>query len=245
VETIYFDPDFEEPLIEFQSDAAGGGERAFSSLSDGFQNILSLGLDLALRALQLNPGLGASAFSETPGVVLIDEIDQHLHPTWQRTVAKGFHEAFPNMQFIMATHSPLVALGSAQFAQTVHLRADAAGARAVELEPYVLGATVDDTLRSEAFDVGTTWSPRVLELLKDRSQILEAQQKHPESDELSASLRENALELEKHRSSPVLHTEDLIRLIIRDLVGDVALLTPQAREELRRKALERIRAEAR
>jgi predicted ATP-binding protein involved in virulence len=244
VESIHFDPDFEEPLIEFQSDAAGGGERAFSSLSDGFQNILSLGLDLALRALQLNPELGASAFSETPGVVLIDEIDQHLHPTWQLTVAKGFYEAFPKMQFIIATHSPLVALGSAQFAQTVHLRADASGARAVELESYVLGATVDETLRSEAFDLGSTWSPRILELLTKRSQLLEDQQKYPESDELSASLRENALELEKYRSSPVLHTEDLIRLIIRDLAGDVAFLTPQDLEALRRKALERIRSQA-
>ena len=244
VESIYFDPDFEEPLIEFQTDVAGGGQRAFSSLSDGFQNILSLGLDLALRALQLNPGLGASAFSETPGVVLIDEVDQHLHPTWQRMVAMGFHQAFPKMQFIIATHSPLVALGSAQFAKTVHLRADAVGARAVELESYVLGATVDDTLRSEAFDVGTTWSPHILELLTQRSQLLEEQQNHPDSDELSASLRENALEIEKHRSTPPLHTEDLIRLIIRDLAGDVAFLSPQDREVLRKKALERIRAEA-
>ena len=144
----------------------------------------------------------------------------------------------------MATHSPLVALGCAQFAKTVHLRADAVGARAVELESYVLGATVDDTLRSEAFDVGTTWSPHILELLTKRSQLLEEQQKHPGSDDLCASLRENALEIEKHRGTPLLHTEDLIRLIIRDLAGDVAFLSPQGREVLRKKALERIRAEA-
>jgi len=45
---------------------------------------------------------------DVPGVVLIDEVDAHLHPTWQRRVGLWFREHFPKMQFIVTTHSPLV-----------------------------------------------------------------------------------------------------------------------------------------
>ena len=64
---------------------ANGEKVPFSSLSDGVRNVLSMVMELALRCYLLNPSQGENAPSETPGIVLIDEIDLHLHPEWQHT----------------------------------------------------------------------------------------------------------------------------------------------------------------
>lgn len=77
-------------------------------LSDGQRNVLYLVSELAYRAAVLNPQLGDRAYAETPGVVLIDEIDLHLHPTWQRRIVEDLRRTFPKVQFIATTHSPLI-----------------------------------------------------------------------------------------------------------------------------------------
>lgn len=77
-------------------------------LSDGQRNVLFTALDIAYRASILNPHLRSEACAQTPGVVLIDEIDLHLHPKWQRRVVDDLRSAFPSIQFIVSTHSPHV-----------------------------------------------------------------------------------------------------------------------------------------
>lgn len=77
-------------------------------LSDGQRNILYMVLDIAYRAVTLNPHFEYRACRETPGIVLIDEIDLHLHPRWQRHVVDDLRKIFPNVQFIVTTHSPLI-----------------------------------------------------------------------------------------------------------------------------------------
>ncbi|NNB93821.1 AAA family ATPase [Corallococcus exiguus] len=82
------------------------------NLSDGYRAVLSITFEL-LRQLSLAyPKL--ALFDKTgrivsrPGVVMIDEVDAHLHPTWQREIGPWFCKHFPNIQFIVTTHSPLV-----------------------------------------------------------------------------------------------------------------------------------------
>ena len=84
------------------------GDLPVSLLSDGIRNMIGLVADIAFRATKLNPQLGAEASAKTPGIVLIDEVDMHLHPTWQQVVLGGLAAAFPEMQFIVTTHSPQV-----------------------------------------------------------------------------------------------------------------------------------------
>ena len=84
------------------------GEMIVDDLSDGFRSIISMVADLAYRMVRLNPQLGERAVLETPGLVLIDEIDMHLHPLWQQTVLLDLQKAFPKVQFIVTTHSPQV-----------------------------------------------------------------------------------------------------------------------------------------
>jgi predicted ATP-binding protein involved in virulence len=77
-------------------------------LSDGIRNLIGLAADIAHRAARLNTHLGADSVRQTPGIVLIDEVDMHLHPEWQQVVLGSLREAFPAIQFIVTTHSPQV-----------------------------------------------------------------------------------------------------------------------------------------
>ncbi len=84
------------------------GRLPLQFLSDGIQNMVALVADLAYRCVVLNPHLGEAAARETCGVVLIDEIDMHLHPRWQQVVVELIRKAFPKIQFVVTTHSPQV-----------------------------------------------------------------------------------------------------------------------------------------
>lgn len=80
----------------------------FYLLSDGYKNMLAMLGDIAHRCYTLNPHLKEKACLETTGIVLIDEIDLHLHPKWQKTIIQDLKRIFPNIQFIVTTHSPLI-----------------------------------------------------------------------------------------------------------------------------------------
>lgn len=84
------------------------GELKVSQLSDGIRNMLALVGDIAYRCFKLNAHLGEAAPKRTCGIVLIDEVDMHLHPGWQQTVLTDLTSAFPKLQFIVTTHSPQV-----------------------------------------------------------------------------------------------------------------------------------------
>ena len=76
-------------------------------LSDGERGLLALVLDLAKRLSQANPGL-SDPVKLGEAVVLIDELDLHLHPKWQRTIVERLTKVFPRCQFIATTHSPQI-----------------------------------------------------------------------------------------------------------------------------------------
>ncbi|PKG93148.1 AAA family ATPase [Paraglaciecola sp. MB-3u-78] len=84
------------------------GVMKISQLSDGIKNMLAMIADIAYRCVLLNGHLQDQAAKQSPGVVMIDEVDMHLHPQWQQTVIASLRQAFPNIQFIVTTHSPQV-----------------------------------------------------------------------------------------------------------------------------------------
>ena len=79
-----------------------------SQLSDGYRVVLSMFADIAYRAAMLNPQLQGDVLTETEGIVLIDEIDLHLHPKWQQLVLVDLNRIFPKVQFVVTTHAPSV-----------------------------------------------------------------------------------------------------------------------------------------
>jgi predicted ATP-binding protein involved in virulence len=84
------------------------GKLKVEQLSDGIRGILAMVGDIAYRCIKLNPHLGINAAKETSGIIMIDEIEMHLHPAWQQSILINLCKAFPNIQFIITTHSPQV-----------------------------------------------------------------------------------------------------------------------------------------
>jgi len=89
-----------------------------NQLSDGYRSMFALIVDLLRWLEMLRPDI-ETPINEASGVLLIDEIDTHLHPKWQREIGFWLTKTFPNMQFIVTTHSPFVAMAAAQGALTV------------------------------------------------------------------------------------------------------------------------------
>lgn len=79
----------------------------FDQLSDGERGVLALVMDIARRLYQANPGL-EDPLQDGKAVVLIDELDLHLHPKWQRSIVENLTRVFPNCQFIATSHSPQI-----------------------------------------------------------------------------------------------------------------------------------------
>jgi predicted ATP-binding protein involved in virulence len=96
------------PQLGLILDIEGQSKLPFNTLSDGQRNMIAMMGDLAFKAAQLNPHLGEDVLKLTPGIVLIDELDLHLHPVWQRHVTEDLRRTFPELQFIATTHSPFL-----------------------------------------------------------------------------------------------------------------------------------------
>ena len=92
-------------------------ELRIEQLSDGYKIAIAMVADIAARMAEANPDKENPL--TTSGIILIDEVDLHLHPQWQRTILKSLHSIFPNVQFIVTTHSPSVILGALDIAQVI------------------------------------------------------------------------------------------------------------------------------
>ena len=101
---FYYDTDADQIMIKLDKE----GLVPFNYLSDGYRNMVAMVADIAHRASRLNPHFDSESAKKTQGIVLIDEIDLHLHPKWQRRVVDDLQEAFPNIQFVATTHSPFI-----------------------------------------------------------------------------------------------------------------------------------------
>ena len=106
--SIFFDLDTHRLVLEFETAEGDAQKFAMDEMSDGYKNTLSMIGAIAYRMAVLNPMLGEQVLEKTPGIVLIDEIDLHLHPQWQQTILSDLHEIFPNIQFIVSSHAPAV-----------------------------------------------------------------------------------------------------------------------------------------
>lgn len=106
--SISFDLDTHRLMLEFETAEGDAQKFAMDEMSDGYKNTLSMIGDIAYRMAVLNPVLGDRVLEKTPGIVLIDEIDLHLHPQWQQTILSDLHAIFPEIQFIVSSHAPAV-----------------------------------------------------------------------------------------------------------------------------------------
>jgi predicted ATP-binding protein involved in virulence len=173
-------------------------------LSDGVRNMLAMAADMAFRCSQLNPELGENVANETPGIVLIDEIDMHLHPEWQQTVITRLMVVFPKLQFIVSTHSSEVI----STVSNKHIRIVKNGE---VLTPTKQTAAVSsDQILAEVMDVHPIWPNHQAAQWLQRYQALVSQglQEGPEG----MGLREKLTGHFGHESIQLLECDRLIRL---------------------------------
>lgn len=134
--SVYYDKQSLEILY-----AKGEVVESISSLSAGYQSLIWMVFDLAYRMALLNPEL-REHISEAPGIVLIDEADMHLHPEWQWLLVDALEKVFPNVQFILATHAPII-IASVKNGAII----DVGDINNVSYSEPAYGLDINDTLR--------------------------------------------------------------------------------------------------
>lgn len=195
------------PSIHFTGDTDDEGEYLFEidltlvpfrALSDGYKAFIGWTSDLIGHLVDVCPK--DMALREVPGIVLVDEIDLHLHPDWQRRVVNQLSTTFPALQFIMSTHSPLIAGSVYKENIFVTLKAVDGSTRISRLEESTYGRSVEQLLLSSYFNLDTT-RPDTFE---QKTKVLHAQTADGNAQAALEFLRqmsqttEDAKELTKH-----------------------------------------------
>lgn len=101
--SVMYDFEAEEVVV-----LIGEEQMPLRLMSSGYRSVIGMVADLAFRIALLNPHLRENAVQETPGIVLIDELDLHLHPKWQWKIVEDLKRTFPKVQFIATTHAPII-----------------------------------------------------------------------------------------------------------------------------------------
>jgi AAA domain, putative AbiEii toxin, Type IV TA system/AAA domain len=139
-----------------------------NSLGLGYRTAIAWMVDLAVRLFRRYPN-SPDPLAE-PAIVLVDEIDLHLHPRWQRTIMDFLTERFPNTQFIVTAHSPLV-VQAAQNANIVLLRRE--GDRVViDNDPEIIKNWRVDQVLTSVFELPSSRPPQIERLLEEHEKIL-------------------------------------------------------------------------
>ena len=133
--------DTDEIEVIYRDDKEGITKLPLNQLSDGYKSTISLIADIAYRMAVLNPQLCERVLEETEGIVLLDEVDLHLHPAWQQRVIYDLTNIFPKVQFIVSTHAPAV-INSVKSENLVILRDN----RAMSVDNQVYGKDIKSVL---------------------------------------------------------------------------------------------------
>ena len=184
------------------------GDVPLSALSLGYQTVTGLALDIAWRLIQQNPR-HLSPLAQ-PAIVLIDEIDLHLHPLWQQQIMSTLSLHFPAVQFIATAHSPLMVDANSQTNLAVLSEHD--GEILIENKPQAVeGWRVDQILTSELFGLDTTRAPQVQALMQERQNILVKKRRTSGEKERLAEIKARLDELPTAERKEDQEAMDLIR----------------------------------
>jgi AAA domain, putative AbiEii toxin, Type IV TA system/AAA domain len=147
----------------------------YTALSDGYRTYIGWIGDL-LYHLSMGAPSGAKLV-DSRGVVMVDEIDLHIHPAWQRTIIPTLARTLKNIQFVFTTHSPLV-VGTVERANVFNVESGRAGTPVITRpDEETFGLSADQILRSEVFGLDSTRDP---EFRKELDKLSQAAQRGEE-----------------------------------------------------------------
>lgn len=137
----------------------------FPALSDGYRAFLGWVGDLLYHVCETCPK--GKKLVENKGIVLVDEIDLHLHPEWQLTILNTLSKTLPNIQFIVTSHSPLI-VGSLEWMNIITmLSGENESSIAKRIEKAVHGLDADQVLLTDYFGLKTTRAPGKQQKLRE------------------------------------------------------------------------------
>jgi hypothetical protein len=173
------EPDREHGYVEF---VYPNDRMRLAELSDGYQSVIAMVADIAFCVFEK-----WGSIKDAEAIVLLDEIEVHLHPRWKMTIVERLRRCFPRLSFIVTTHDPLCLRGLRKN-EIMVLRRDAAGAISPLTDiPDLDGFRADQLLTSPLFDLVTTRGPQTE---KDRARYAELLEKKQRSLSEEAEYRE-------------------------------------------------------
>lgn len=212
---VYYDENLEELMY-----SDGKEFSPLRLLSSGFRTILGMVLDIAARMAILNPNLLGDITKETNGIVLIDEIDMHLHPKWQWKIVKALKATFPKVQFIATTHSPLI-ISSCKDEHLISMATHNSLSKehfAPEYSNTLKGWQVDDVL---AFKMHTgNRDPETLNKLKELNSLGRKKNSRELTDEERQKYDELIIELRLLLPEGDIGIEEAALFSIEDMLGE-------------------------
>lgn len=213
----YQDPRIEERPLRFVMDRVeqdgSRHELRIEQLSEGYKIVIAMVADLAARMAEANPDMPNPL--EARGIVLIDEVDLHLHPKWQRTILKDLKRVFKNVQFIVSTHSPIIVVGAAEIAQVVNL--NNIPENADNAIPSVTVSNVGQVLLSELFGLKSLQSPKWDGKILERDEILAKPELTAEDEANLAKLDEELKGITYLQDSNAIRSTILLEKLARQL----------------------------
>lgn len=150
-----------------------GQNPPFEKLPAGYKRIFYMALDIAYRSYILN------GTTNSEGIVVIDEIDLHLHPALEQVILQCFQETFPNIQFVVSTHSPLVLTGVETEGKPNVILHMASGDTKPEVTHDIYGIDyntgIEDVMGVESKNVELDYMVNLCAYMKKRNKIAQAE----------------------------------------------------------------------
>ena len=210
------------------------GRVPLGALSDGYRTTMGWVLDMVARwaeeAKRRNLPVDEGFAAIMTGVAIVDEIDLHLHPRWQREVVSLVRSRFPRMSFVVTTHNPLTLLG-AQPGEIYVLRRNERGDVDVMQRDLPAGSGAEQILTGDWFGLASTMDDGTLQLLDEHRKLIRTL--GPEAPEVIAREQELRQRLGSFADTSI---ERLAHgAAARVIEGDLRTLTPEQREAAQEK----------
>ena len=188
-------------------------ELRIEQLSEGYKIVIAMVADLAARMAEANPKMNDPL--NTSGIVLIDEVDLHLHPRWQREILIKLTKVFPNLQFIVSTHSPVIVVGAAEISQVVNLNTINDDENLHQNDIQV--SNVGQVLLSDLFGLKYLYSPEWDNKIQERDTILAKNELSPDDKVRLGQLDEALKGLTSLPNSNAIRSSQLIEKLAKQL----------------------------
>lgn len=215
--TSYRNPRIETRPLRFIMDRidqdGSTHELRIEQLSEGYKIVIAMVADLAARIAEANPDMDNPLNST--GIVLVDEVDLHLHPRWQRDILSQLTKVFPNIQFVVSTHSPVIVVGAAEIAQVINLNKINEDENLIYDHTYI--SNVGQVLLSDLFGLNYLYSPEWDDKIEERNSLLSKQELTEDEKKRLAELDEEMKGLTAIPNSNAVRSAQLIEKLAKQL----------------------------